>query len=174
MYKNVKKAKLGRKASNRKALMINQLRSLFESGHIVTTSPKAKALKSNAQRLIADGKKKSGMLSLRRDLAVILKDENLVKKFTEYVSKEVAGVRIVKVGFRLGDNGEKSRVELIGMEKKVKKAPKKIEGKKEEVKEEKVAPVAKTNKNILTRNEKGIDKNAVVKKTERAKTRSGL
>ncbi len=35
MYKGVKKSKLGRKASNRKALMINQLRSLFENGHVV-------------------------------------------------------------------------------------------------------------------------------------------
>ena len=176
MYKGVKKAKLGRKTSNRKALIINQLRSLFESGHVVTTSTKAKALKSNTQRLIAQGKKQKGMLSLRRDLAVILKDEKLVKKFIDYVEKELTGVRIVKIGFRKGDNGEKSRVELIGMEKKIKKMVKKaVKGeKKEAVKEEKVTPVTKAKKSILARNEKGIDKNAVVKKAERSNTRSGL
>lgn len=174
MYKNVKKAKLGRKTSNRKALMTNQLRSLFESGHVVTTSPKAKVLKSNTQRLIAQGKKKNGMLSLRRDLAVVLKDDKLVKKFTEYVAKEITGVRIIKIGFRKGDNGEKSRVELIGMEKKIKKIVKKAGEKKETVKEEKTAPIAKAKKNLLTRNDKGIDKSTVVKKTERANTRSGL
>lgn len=171
MYKGVKKAKLGRKASNRKALMINQLRSLFESGHVVTTSPKAKVLKTNADSIIALGKKNKGMLSLRRELAVTLKDEKLVKKFIEYVEKTEAGVRIVKIGFRKGDNGEKSRVELIGMEKKTKKIVKKTAEKKEEVKEEKVAPKAKVSKNILG---KGIDKSATVKKTGRATSRSGL
>ena len=171
MYKGVKKAKLGRKASNRKALMINQIRSLFESGHVVTTSPKAKVLKTNADSIIALGKKNKGMLSLRRELAVTLKDEKLVKKFIEYVEKTEAGVRIVKIGFRKGDNGEKSRVELIGMEKKTKKIVKKTAEKKEEVKEEKVAPKAKVSKNILG---KGIDKSATVKKTGRATSRSGL
>ncbi len=171
MYKGVKKAKLGRKASNRKALMINQIRSLFESGHVVTTSPKAKVLKTNADSIIALGKKNKGMLSLRRELAVTLKDEKLVKKFIEYVEKVEAGVRIVKIGFRKGDNGEKSRVELIGMEKKAKKIVKKATEKKEEVKEEKVAPKAKVSKNILG---KGIDKSATVKKTGRATSRSGL
>jgi len=67
MYKGVKKSKLGRKASNRKALMQNQLRSLFESGHVTTTSPKAKVLKSNAQSLIALGKKNKGMLTLKEN-----------------------------------------------------------------------------------------------------------
>ncbi len=171
MYKGVKKAKLGRKASNRKALMINQLRSLFESGHVVTTSPKAKVLKTNADSIIALGKKNKGMLSLRRELAVTLKDEKLARKFIEYVEKTEAGVRIVKIGFRKGDNGEKSRVELIGMEKKTKKIVKKTAEKKEEVKEEKVAPKAKVSKNILG---KGIDKSATVKKTGRATSRSGL
>lgn len=172
MYKGVKKSKLGRKSSNRKALMFNQLRSLFESGHVVTTSPKAKVLKSNAQSLIMQGKKQKGMLSFRRLLRVQLNDEALVKKFTEYTDKELAGVRIVKIGFRKGDNGEKSRVELIGMEKKVRKIAKKTEEeKKEVVKAEKVNPVIKASKNILN---KGIDKSTVVKKTERAKSRSGL
>lgn len=171
MYKGVKKAKLGRKASNRKSLMINQIRSLFESDHVVTTSPKAKVLKQNADRMIASGKKNKGMLSLRRELAVTLKDEKLVKKFIEYVEKAEAGVRIVKIGFRKGDNGEKSRVELIGMEKKAKKIVKKASEKKEEVKEEKITPKAKVSKNILG---KGIDKSATVKKTGRATSRSGL
>jgi large subunit ribosomal protein L17 len=173
MYKGVKKAKLGRKASNRKALMQNQIRSLFESGHVVTTSPKAKVLKSNAQSLIALGKKNKGMLSLRRELAVVLKEDGLVKKFVEYVEKDIAGVRSVKIGFRAGDNGEKSRVELIGMEKKVRRVVKKASEseKKEEVKIEKTAPKAKTTKNILG---KGIDKSATVKKTGRATSRSGL
>jgi ribosomal protein L17 len=82
MYKGVKKAKLGRKASSRKALMINQIRSLFASGHIVTTSPKAKVLKANADSMIALGKKNRGMLSLRRKLVAILKDESLLKSLS--------------------------------------------------------------------------------------------
>lgn len=176
MYKGVKKSKLGRKTSNRKALMLNQLRSLFENDHVVTTSPKAKVLKSNAQSLIAQGKSKKGSLAFRRDLAVTLKEDGLVKKFIEYAEKDIAGVRIVKIGFRKGDNGEKSRVELIGVEKKkINVATKAVKAeKKEEAKEEKVVAPTKANKNILNRSEKGIDKSAVMKKTERAKTRSGL
>ncbi len=173
MYKGVKKAKLGRKASNRKALMINQLRSLFENDHVVTTSPKAKVLKQNADRMIASGKKNKGELSLRRDLAVSLKDEKLVKKFMEYVEKADAGIRIVKIGFRKGDNGEKSRVELIGAEKKVKKIVKKTNEKKEDAKEVKT-PATKSVKRIVKDNGKGLDKKTVVKKTERARSRSGL
>ncbi|HAM96407.1 MAG: 50S ribosomal protein L17 [candidate division WS6 bacterium GW2011_GWF1_36_8] len=173
MYKGVKKSKLGRKASNRKALMQNQLRSLFESGHVTTTSPKAKVLKSNAQSLIALGKKNKGMLTLRRELAIVLKENGLVKKFIEYAEKEVTGVRTVKIGFRAGDNGEVTRVELIGMEKKIRKVAKKASTAevKEEVKVEKTAPKAKVSKNIL---DKGIDKSATVKKTGRATSRSGL
>ena len=175
MYKGVKKAKLGRKASNRKALMINQIRSLFESGHVVTTSPKAKVLKTNADSMIALGRKNKGMLSLRRELAVTLKDEKLVKKFIEYVEQAETGVRIVKIGFRKGDNGEKSRVELIGMEKKVKKLAKKASVKKEEVKEEEKPSIVKSAKKLVMKDSgKGIDKSTVVKKAERAKTRSGL
>lgn len=175
MYKGVKKAKLGRKASNRKSLMINQIRSLFESGHVVTTSPKAKVLKQNADRMIASGKKNKGMLSLRRELAVSLKDEKLVRKFIEYVEKEEAGVRIVKIGFRKGDNGEKSRVELIGMEKKVKKVAKKGTEKKAETKGDEKPSIAKVAKKLIMKDsDKGIDKSTVVKKAERAKTRSGL
>lgn len=175
MYKNVKKAKLGRKASNRKALVTNQLRSLFEEGHVVTTSPKAKELKSNAQKLIALGKKNKGTLVLRRELGVILKEPKLIKKFIGYVEKEVASVRIIKIGFRKGDNGEKSKVELIGMEKKIKKMvkPSSTAEKKEVSKKEEKSTAAKS-RGVFSKNEKGIDKTAVVKKTERAKTRSGL
>lgn len=174
MYKGVKKAKLGRKASNRKALMINQLRSLFENDHVVTTSPKAKVLKQNADRMIANGKKSKGMLSLRRELAVTLKNDKLVKKFLEYVEKADTGVRIVKVGFRSGDNSEKSKVELMGVEKKVKKIVKKAGEKKVEVKDEKKSVVKAAKKLVMKDTKKGIDKSAVVKKTERAKSRSGL
>jgi large subunit ribosomal protein L17 len=175
MYKGVKKAKLGRKASSRKALMINQIRSLFASGHIVTTSPKAKVLKANADSMIALGKKNRGMLSLRRKLVAILKDEKLVKKFIEYVEKAEAGVRIVKIGYRKGDNGEKSKVELIGMEKKTKKIVKKTAEKKEEMKAEEKPSIAKVAKKLVMKDSgRGIDKNVVVKKAERAKTRSGL
>jgi len=59
MYKRVKKAKLGRKTAHRNALRHNLLRSLLERGHIETTSPKAKIVKSDMASLIEEGKKKS-------------------------------------------------------------------------------------------------------------------
>lgn len=177
MYKKVKKAKLGRETSHRKALMLNQIRSLFANGKLVTTSPKAKVLKGNVESLVLKGKKKGSELSFRREVINVLGSDELVKKYYEYIKNENSGVTIVKIGFRSGDNGEVSRVSLLGIAKKKVKASKKVEEtvvKKEEMKEEKKEsnnPI----KNILRRdNGKGIDKTAVVRKTERAKSRSGL
>lgn len=176
MYKRVKKAKLGRKTSNRKALIKNQLRSLFESGHIVTTSPKAKELRRNAQSLIDGEKKNKGSIAWRRKLAITFgNNDKLVKEFVAYCEKEISGIRLIKVGFRKGDNGEKSRVELIGADKKkVKITPKTEKEVNTETKEVKKTEVAKTQKNVTKKLDKGIDRKAVVKKAERAKSRSGL
>ena len=90
----------------------------------------------------------------------------------EYSKKEKTGIVIRKVGFRKGDNTEESRIELIGLAKKKGKVvvKKTKEDEKKEVKETEV------NKSDLEKRsaQKSIDKSAVFKKAERAKSRSGL
>jgi large subunit ribosomal protein L17 len=173
MYKQKKLRKLGKTKSHRDALIKNQLRSLFENGKVQTTTQKAKALKANAESLINKGKTAKNDLKLRRDLQITFGNKELVKKFMEYVKNEDAGVSIVKVAFRSGDNAEVSRVELLGLKTKAKKEVKK------EVKEEKVEKTVEESKenkvDISKKSEsKSIDKTATVKNTARAKSRSGL
>lgn len=171
MYKRVKKSKLGVKASHRDSLRKNLLRSLVQKGSVVTTTPKAKVLKMDASALIEKGKK-SDNLDIRRSIQDILGNNLLSKKLVEYVGKEKTGVKIVKVGFRDGDNAEISKVTLIGTEKK--KVSKK-EKEDEKVQEEKKVVEKKETKNrgIFNQNKK-VDTTTVVKNTQRVNTRSGL
>ncbi|HPQ79398.1 MAG TPA: L17 family ribosomal protein, partial [Candidatus Dojkabacteria bacterium] len=110
MYKRVKKAKLGRKMAHRNSLRQNLLISLLQRGQVETTSPKAKILKSDMSSLLEEGKTKSEDLNFKKKIHNTLGNSELIKKFSEYVKSEKVGVTIVKIGFRAGDNAEKSRV----------------------------------------------------------------
>ena len=172
MYKRVKRKKLGKKKAHRELMINNLLRSLFDNNYIVTTTPKAKVLKSEASSLIEKGKKYKDEVSFRRRLEVMLGDSDIVKKYKEYISKENAGVSFVRVGYRDGDNAEMSRVYLLGMDKKKKKTAKK---KKDETKEEKKKDKKGVDPKILEQEmDNKVDKTAVVKDTRRATSRSGL
>ncbi len=168
MYKRVKKAKLGRKMAHRNSLRQNLLISLLQRGQVETTSPKAKILKSDMSSLLEEGKTKSEDLNFTKKIHNTLGNSELIKKFSEYVKSEKVGVTIVKTGFRVGDNAEKSRVSLIGMDKKKKATEKKAEEKK--VKKE----IKKEDKKKVLDIDKRVDKTAVVKNGDRARTRSGL
>ena len=172
MYKRVKRKKLGKKKSHRESMINNLLRYLFDNNYVVTTTPKAKVLKSEASSLIEKGKKYKEELSFRRKLEVILGDSDIVKKYKEYITKEKVGVSFVRVGYREGDNAEISRVYLLGMDKKKKKTAK---SKKDETKEEKEKDEKGTESKILKQEiDKKVDKTAVIKDTRRATSRSGL
>jgi large subunit ribosomal protein L17 len=174
MYKGVKTAKLGRKASHRSALKQNLLRSLLERGHIVTTTPRAKVVKKDIESLIEKGKKNSESISFVRKLQLILGSDKLAKKFLEYVKGEKTGVTLVKVGFRAGDNAEKTKVSLLGIEKKKKTSKKEKEVESKEEKKEVKEVRREGNRIGLFSRDKKVDTTAVVKSTERARTRSGL
>lgn len=167
MYKRVKRTKLGRKKSHRDSLRRNLLRSLFKNNSLVTTTQKAKVLKQDASSLIDKGVSKKDSLEFRRKLEEVFGNKELIKKFKEYITKDDVGVKVVKVGFRSGDNAEQSRVVLKGTEKKKKVTKKEKEDeKKEKVNETKhVSSFGK---------DKRVDKTAVIKKTGRSNTRSGL
>ncbi len=170
MYKRNKVKKLGRTRSHREALISNQLKTLFEYGYVKTTTPKAKVLKTRADRLIS---KYSDSLSFRREIGEILGSKKLVDLYIKYAKKESKGVKILKVGFRPGDMSEVSRVELLNF--KEKKIAKQESVEKKEKKEKKKESNKAVDQKILSRNKQkvSVKKNMRVSK-ERAKSRSGL
>lgn len=173
MKKRVSKVKLGRTKSHRQALIKNQMRSLFAHGFVVTTSPKAKALKRTMESFLS--KISAEGLEVRRLMYVTLGDKTLVNKAIEYVEKTERKVSIVKIGFRDGDNAETSKVsllgytELFGKKKAQKQTSKKSKGKKVvQEKQEKTMPEEKkTDKGLLNIKDRFVKK-------ERATSRSGL
>jgi len=175
MYKRIKIKKLGRKKTHREALMMNQLRALFEFGYVRTTSPKAYVLKSKAEALIA---KYVEDLVFRRKIGDILGTKELVDSYMKYAKKEFKGVKTIKVGFRPGDMSEVSRVELINFKKK--KVKRKADQKKGDKKKEVSKKDKKDDKRIVIGNKKerqdtkvSAPKDIKVSK-ERARSRSGL
>ena len=168
MYKRVKKAKLGRKKSHKDMLRRNLLRSLFDNNTVTTTTTKAKVLKQDASSLIEKGLKRKEDLSFKREVIVLLQNESIVNKYYEYLKMDKPAVKLVKVGFRGGDNAEMSKVTLAGKEKK--KIVKKVE--KEQESTEKKAP--KEKQEVKVKEDKRVDKTAVIKKVGRSTSRSGL
>ena len=136
--------KLNRTSEHRKALLKNMLNSLIKYEQIKTTLPKAKFLKPQAEKIITLGKK--GTLHNTKMLVSKLQDiksANKVKKtLSKRYEKRTGGyTRIIKAGFRYGDNAPMAIIELVDRDleaKKVdkkKKDPKKEADKKEEKKE---------------------------------------
>ena len=124
--------KLGRNTSHRRALLRNLVTSLIERERIVTTVPKAKALRPLAEKMITLGKAET--LHARRQAAAYLQSPESVKKLfetiaTRYGSRNGGYLRIIHKGFRAGDGAEMALVELIGSELK-EKAPEKKKRKK--------------------------------------------
>jgi len=176
MYKQIKRKKLGRKKSHRESLIRNLLRGLFENNTVVTTTPKAKVLKQEASSLIGKGLSRDEKdLAYRREIIRILGKDELVKKYYEYIKKENVGVGFVRVGFRDGDNAEMARVSLLGLEKPKKEIKPKKEEKKEKASEEKeVEKKDLKEKKVVRSEKKRVDKTAVIDRTTRAKSRSGI
>lgn len=170
MYKRAKKAKLGRKASHRSALMMNLLRSLFTNGYLTTTTIKAKALKGDTLRLFSK-LSKADKLYIQRELTAILGNRKIVEKAVKYVSDGDPKIKVVKVGYRDGDMAQTSKVTLVGyIVKKAKRKLKKAD-KKEEKKEEKIE---KKEEHIEKRTVGKVVKEVFTGRKERARTRSGL
>ena len=174
MYKLGGRKKLGKKASHRRAMINNQLKSLLNESKVKTTTPKAKVLKANADSYLAKVAKMDAK-TVAKSLAQYVSDENVLKVLTKYISGTPA-VKIVRVGFRAGDNAEVSRVYLDGYDPKGKK---KSGAKKADKVDEKKDSDTKGKGPGSDRSERGVKnvaktvRNAVVGK-ERARSRSGL
>lgn len=118
MRHGVKKAKLQRTASHRKALLANQACSLITHGRITTTLAKAKALRPYVEKLITLGKR--GDLHARRQAAGTLSQEKCVKRLFGEIAeatKDRQGgyCRIVKLGQRMTDSAPMAIIEIIDL-----------------------------------------------------------
>ena len=108
--------KLNRTSEHRKALIKNMLNSLIKYEQIITTLPKAKLIKPQAEKLITLGKKKN--LTNTRVLISKLQDKTNANKILNTLSKRYekrAGgyTRIVKAGYRYGDNSPMAVIEFV-------------------------------------------------------------
>jgi large subunit ribosomal protein L17 len=108
--------KLGRTSAHRTAMFANMSASLIKHEQIVTTLPKAKELRPFVEKLVTLAKK--GDLHARRIAISRLRDADLVKKLIEVIGpryKERNGgyLRIMKAGFRKGDNAAMAVIEFI-------------------------------------------------------------
>ena len=122
--------KLNRTSEHRKALIKNMLNSLIKYEQITTTLPKAKVLKPQADKIITLGKKDT--LSNTKTLISKLQDiksTNKVKKTLSkrYENRKGGYTRIIKAGFRYGDNAPMAVIEFVDRDvdkKKQKDTPK--------------------------------------------------
>lgn len=116
MRHNKSGRKLNRTASHRKAMFQNLAQALIKHEQIVTTLPKAKDLAPIVEKYITLGKK--GGLANRRLAIARLQNEELVGKvFGElaerYESRAGGYTRVLKAGFRHGDNAPMAVIELV-------------------------------------------------------------
>ena len=108
--------KLGKKPQHRRAMFANMCASLIKHEQIMTTLPKAKELRPVVEKLITLGKK--GDLAARRQAISEIRDVAMVKKLFEVLApryKERHGgyTRIMKAGFRYGDNAPRAVIEFV-------------------------------------------------------------
>lgn len=108
--------KLNRTSSHRMAMFRNMSNSLLRHEVITTTLPKAKELRSYVEPVITLGKKPS--LSNRRAAFNKLRDRQIVTKLFDelgprYIARPGGYVRILKYGYRKGDNAPMALVELL-------------------------------------------------------------
>ena len=109
--------KLNRTSSHRKALFRNMSVALLKHEQIKTTLPKAKELRGVVDRLITLGKR--GSLHARRQALSRLNHDNVIveKLFTvlseRYATRDGGYTRVLKAGFRYGDNSPMAIIELV-------------------------------------------------------------
>lgn len=117
--------KLNRTASHRKALFRNMAASLVEHEQIVTTLPKAKELRPVVEKLVTLGKR--GDLHARRQIISRIGNAELAGKLIDtlaprYAERNGGYTRIVKAGFRHGDNAPMAVIEFVDRDSSAKGA----------------------------------------------------
>ena len=120
--------KLNRTSEHRKALIKNMLNNLIKYEQTITTLPKAKVLKPQADKIITLGKKKN--LQNTKRLVSKLQDKTnankVIKTLSKRYEKRSGGyTRIVKAGFRYGDNAPLAVIEFVDRDVEAKRKFKK-------------------------------------------------
>ncbi|HEV7873883.1 MAG TPA: 50S ribosomal protein L17 [Enterovirga sp.] len=108
--------RFNRSAEHRKAMFANMSAALIKHEQIVTTLPKAKDLRPVVEKLITMGKR--GDLHARRNAMSHVRDETQVKKLFDVLGPRYQGrpggyCRIMKAGFRKGDNAPMAIIEFV-------------------------------------------------------------
>ena len=132
--------KLNRTSEHRKALLKNMLNSLIKYEQITTTLPKAKFLKPQADKIITLGKKESLQTTkLLMSKLQDIKSTNKVKKTLSkrYEKRNGGYTRIVKAGFRYGDNAPMAIIEFVDRDVEAKRVDRKKKDITKDQKEEK-------------------------------------
>ena len=129
--------KLNRTSEHRKALFGNMLNSLIKYEQITTTLPKAKELKPKIDKMITLGKKNS--LQSKKNLFSKLQNKSSVDKLIKILSqryqKRKGGYsRVIRSGFRYGDDAPMAIIELVDRDVQAKKVD--IKKKKDDIKEQ--------------------------------------
>ena len=117
--------KLNRTASHRKAMFANMASSLIEHEQIVTTLPKAKELRPIVEKLVTLAKK--GDLNSRRLAIARTRNKEMSKKLFDvlgprYKDRQGGYIRIMKAGFRYGDNAPMAVIEFVDRDESAKGA----------------------------------------------------
>jgi large subunit ribosomal protein L17 len=128
MRHNKAYSKLGRTTAHRRALLRNQLCSLLEHERIETTLAKAKALRPFAEKVITQGRNDS--VHFRRLVNRWVSDRDLIHKLFHEIGPRFADrpggyLRIVKLGPRWGDGGERALIEFVDYDRAAKPSAKK-------------------------------------------------
>ncbi|MEL6361376.1 MAG: 50S ribosomal protein L17 [Pseudomonadota bacterium] len=114
--------KLNRTHEHRKAMFANMASALIKHEQITTTLPKAKELRPIVEKLVTMAKKADSdaarRLHLRRVAASRIRDEGMTKKLFDtlgprYADRQGGYIRIMKAGFRYGDNAPMAVIEFV-------------------------------------------------------------
>ena len=146
--------KLNRTSEHRKALFQNMLNSLIKYEQITTTLPKAKELKPQIDKVISMGKKNS--LHANKHLFAELQSKSSVEKLLKILSqryeKRRGGYsRVIRAGFRYGDDAPMAIIELVDRD---------VQAKKIDIKKN----PEKTTKEVTESKTKSLDKKVKSKK----------
>ena len=135
--------KLNRTSEHRKALIKNMLNSLIKYEQITTTLPKAKVLKPQADKIITLGKKNK--LQNTKILISKLQDTKSANKVKKTLAKRYEGrkggyTRIIKSGYRYGDNAPLAVIEFVDRDVQAKRVDKKKKDTAKKTEETKTIP----------------------------------
>ena len=138
--------KLNRTSEHRKALIKNMLNSLVKYEQITTTLPKAKVLRPEAEKIITIGKKDT--LANTKRLVSKLQNIQNVNKIRKTLSKRYETrkggyTRIIKAGYRYGDNAPMAIIEFVDRDLEAKRVDRKS-SKTEDKNKQTPNPVQKT------------------------------